>query len=143
METVTDPSLQTIPVSVSLRSLPSTAFPHPLTSELGPEYDPTSFQSYAINDVQHVSGGQVQGFLQPRPSLQTPIRYSDGSFSVITPEQHHHQHVSFQVNQDESPAKETGGHFGRMKAILNPPNLKEWREKLFNVNEVITLTEDE
>jgi hypothetical protein len=153
METATDPSLQTVPVS--LRSLPSAAFPHPLTSQLS-EYDPTTaFTSYAINDAENVDA-QIQGFVQPpRQSLQTPLSYPNGSFGLVTPEQHQHQQqqhhqpqpqhaaVSFHVNQDDSPTKEIGGHFGGMKAVANPPDLKQWREKLFNVNEMITLTEDE
>jgi hypothetical protein len=141
METVTDPSLQAIPVS--LRNLQSAAFqhPHPLTSQLGPEYDPTGFHHYGINDVQHVNG-QVQAFAQPRQSLQTPIRYPNGSFAVITPDQQQQQ-VSYQVNQADSPSKEIGGHFSGMKAIANPHDLPQWREKLFNVNKIITLTEEE
>jgi hypothetical protein len=144
METVTDPSLQAIPVS--LRNLQSTAFqhphPHPLTSQLSPEYEPNGFHNYGINDVQHVNG-QVQAFAQPRQSLQTPIRYTNGSFGVITPDQQQQQPVSFQVNQDDSPSKEIGGHFSGMKAIANPHDLPQWREKLFNVNKMITLTEEE
>lgn len=146
METVTDPSLQATPVS--LRNLQSTAFqhPHPLTAQLGPEYDHTAFHPYGINDVQHLNG-QVQAFQQPRQSFQTPARYPNASFSVITPDQQQQQQqpqsVPFQVNQDDSPAKEIGGHFGGMKAIASPADLQQWREKLFNVNEMITLTEDE
>jgi hypothetical protein len=174
MENATDPSLQDIPVS--LRNLQSATFQHPLTSPLAPEYDPSTFHPYGINEVQHVNG-QVQAFATPPPppppplppptqqrqSLQTPIRYTGGSFVVGPPDlhpppqqqqeqhQHHHQHqqqqqrpsVAFQVNQDDPPAKEIGGHFGGMKAILHPPDLQGWREKLFNVNEMITLTEGE
>ncbi len=148
METATDPSLQAIPVS--LRNLQSAAFQqhHALTSQLGPEYDPTAFHSYGLNDVQHVNG-QIQAFPQPRQNLQAPVRYPNASFSVITPDQQQQQaqqqkqSLSYQVNQDDSPAKEIGGHFDRMKAISNPHDLQHWREKLFNVNETITLTEDE
>jgi hypothetical protein len=147
METaVTDPPLQAIPVS--LRNLQSASFqqPHPLTTQLGPEYDPTGFHSYGLSDVQEASGQVHQGFPQPQQSLQTPIRYSNGSFSVSTsgrPPEQHQQPPSYQANQDESPAKENGGHFSGMKAIANPDGLQQWREKLFNVNEMITLTEDE
>jgi hypothetical protein len=161
METATDPSLQDIPVS--LRNLQSATFQHPLTSPLAPDYDPSTFHPYGINEVQHVNG-QVQAFATPPPppqqqrqSLQTPIRYTGGSFVVGPPdlhpppppqqEQHQQQQqrpsVAFQVNQDDSPAREIGGHFGGMKAILYPPDLQGWREKLFNVNEMITLTESE
>jgi len=33
--------------------------------------------------------------------------------------------------------------FGGLKTIPDPPNLQEWRERLFNVEDVVTLTEDE
>lgn len=140
MDNITNPSLQAIPVS--LRNLQSAAFqhPHPLTPQLGPDYDPTAFQPYGINDG---ANSQVQAFPQPRQSFQTPTRYPNGSFSVITPDQPQQPPVAFPVNQDVSPAKETGGHFTGMKAIPNPPDLQEWRQKLFNIKEMITMTEDE
>ena len=37
----------------------------------------------------------------------------------------------------------TEGHFSNMKRVLDPPNLAEWRQRLFDVDETITLTEDE
>jgi hypothetical protein len=141
METVTDPALQNIPTA--LRNLQPTAFHHSLSSQLAPDYDPTAFQSYGINEVPQVNG-QVQNYSQTQQNLQTPLRYPNGSFNAITPEQQQSRQVPFQTNgQDDSSAKEAGGHFGGMKAIENPPDLDRWRNKLFNVNEMITLTEDE
>lgn len=46
-------------------------------------------------------------------------------------------------NAAESTADKQEGHFGGMKLIPNPPDLQAWREKLFNVDEVITLTEEQ
>ncbi|KKY24968.1 putative glutathione transferase [Phaeomoniella chlamydospora] len=45
----------------------------------------------------------------------------------------------------ESPQNvgEENGHFGGMKLIENPPDLQQWRERLFDVDETITLTEQE
>lgn len=37
----------------------------------------------------------------------------------------------------------TEGHFSNLKLVPNPPNLDEWRKRLFDVDELITLTEDE
>ena len=42
-----------------------------------------------------------------------------------------------------SGGKKEPAHFTGMKKVLDPPNLQEWREKLFSVNEIIYLTEDE
>lgn len=155
MEIVTDPSLPAI--AVSLRNLQSAGFQHPLASQIGPGYDPANFHSYDINDVQHVDG-RVQEYSQSRQNVQTPVRYSDESFNVVATDQRHQQRrrqqqqqqqdqqdppVPLQVNHEESPTKEIGGHFSGMKAISDPPELQRWREKLFNVNEMITLTESE
>lgn len=37
----------------------------------------------------------------------------------------------------------TEGHFKNLKMIPNPPNLEEWRRRLFDVDDIISLTEDE
>ena len=37
----------------------------------------------------------------------------------------------------------TEGHFSNMKMIPNPPNLEQWRRRLFDVDEVIALTEEQ
>jgi hypothetical protein len=37
----------------------------------------------------------------------------------------------------------TGGHFGGMKLVPHPPDLQAWRERLFNVDDTITLTEEQ
>ena len=37
----------------------------------------------------------------------------------------------------------TEGHFNNLKMVPNPPLLEEWRQRLFDVDETITLTEDE
>jgi glutathione S-transferase len=42
---------------------------------------------------------------------------------------------------DESDQKSVG-HLN-LKIVLDPPNLEEWRNKLFNVDEMITLSEEE
>ena len=39
--------------------------------------------------------------------------------------------------------KKYGAHFRGMKLVRDPPDLDQWREKLFNVGGTITLTEDE
>ena len=47
-----------------------------------------------------------------------------------------------QVGGKESKEKKES-HFPGMKCILNPPNLREWREKLFSVDDEMVLTEEE
>lgn len=50
--------------------------------------------------------------------------------------------VSFPSGSD-AMMESKDGHFGSMKIVPNPPNIDAWRERLFNVDEPITLTEEE
>lgn len=45
-------------------------------------------------------------------------------------------------DRDEAPFS-NHGQFQGLKLVLNPPNLQEWRERLFHVDEMITLTEEQ
>ena len=53
------------------------------------------------------------------------------------------QHEDSMVQVPESMSEKKEGHFSNMKSIPNPPDLDGWRERLFHVNETITMTEDE
>ncbi|KAF2652867.1 hypothetical protein K491DRAFT_28681 [Lophiostoma macrostomum CBS 122681] len=44
---------------------------------------------------------------------------------------------------DDAPATSKFGQLDGLKLIPDPPNLPQWREKLFNVDDTITLTEEE
>jgi hypothetical protein len=112
----------------------------------------TAFE-HSQHHLPHMQGAQVNG--QPlTPQHQQAV---GGQFGMLTPgsqlvSQSHPQHSSIgrlQQDQDsfntpESAAGGKGeGHLEGLKLVPNPPNLQEWREKLFNVNEIITLTEEE
>jgi glutathione S-transferase len=46
--------------------------------------------------------------------------------------------------QDGDSGPSTGhGQFQGLKMIANPPNLEAWRRRLFDVDDMITLDEDE
>ena len=97
----------------------------------------------------------------PTRRRQTPTTKQGGQFGVLTPTPHAQQlsqHSYLQHDAVERIQHENGlshlpgslsgeekkdGHFSNMKAIPNPPNLQAWRERLFDVDETITLTEDE
>ncbi|EED24235.1 glutathione transferase, putative [Talaromyces stipitatus ATCC 10500] len=53
--------------------------------------------------------------------------------------------TSLQVGGDglDAAAEIKDSHLGGMKIVLNPPDLDAWRERLFNVDEPITLTEEQ
>lgn len=79
-----------------------------------------------------------------------------GQYGVLTPD---HQLPSQPQPQPETigrpqigmetrlaPLRYPGGkdgHFSNLKIIPNPPDLEQWRKKLFDVDEHITLTEDQ
>ncbi len=79
-----------------------------------------------------------------------------GQFGVLTPhpqvpsqpQVHHEALGSLQNEIDLRPIAiqdggTTEGHFKNLKMIPDPLNLEEWRRRLFDVDDVITLTEDE
>lgn len=81
-------------------------------------------------------GGQLFGVLTPR------------SLASNTPQSHNETLGSLQNEIDLRPVPitdggTTKGHFSNMKTVPNPPNIDEWRQRLFNVDESIALTEDQ
>lgn len=91
---------------------------------------------------------------RPRTKKTTPAQ--GGQFGVLTPHlqvptqpQLHHEAFGRLQNDiemppaAEAPGERTGGHFSNLKMIPDPPDLDAWRERLFNVNDVVELTEDE
>ena len=48
-----------------------------------------------------------------------------------------------QTNEVEDTPVSNHGQFVGLKLIPNPPDLEAWREKLFHVDDTITLTEEE
>jgi len=104
---------------------------------------------------------ELRSHTAPPRRRQNPTVKQGGQFGVLTPTpqaqqipQHSYlQHDALERIQQENgllqlPGSLNGeekkdGHFANMKAIPNPPNLQAWRERLFDVDETITLTEDE
>jgi len=81
--------------------------------------------------------------------------HSNSSFGLLAsnhqvPSQPIHNSLS-RLQKDDSfleIPEQTGGkvensHFGGLKLVEDPPDLDSWRERLFNVENTITLTEDE
>ena len=79
-----------------------------------------------------------------------------GEFGVLTPHpqlpsqtQNHQEALGRLQNEIDLrpvPIQDGGtteGHFSNLKMVPDPPNLDEWRKRLFDVDEIITLTEDE
>lgn len=143
---------------------------HPtLVSQL--DLDPTDpFHFPHIDNHQHLHLQQRNAFEQsPPPSRFQEVRnhvpsnpqqnnaYNrGGEFGVLTPHpqlpsqpQNHQEALGRLQNEIDLrpvPIQDGGtteGHFSNLKMVPDPPNLDEWRKRLFDVDEVITLTEDE
>lgn len=56
---------------------------------------------------------------------------------------HGDHELGLQAEQTQEQERRSHSQFQGMKLIPDPPNLKEWRDRLFHVNEMITLAEDE
>lgn len=85
---------------------------------------------------QQHGGGQF-GILTPGPPLPSQPAYRHDSIARLQ-----HEQDSFQTPENPHGTN-VGGHIENAKLVSNPPNLQEWRQKLFDVDEIITLTEDE
>lgn len=51
-----------------------------------------------------------------------------------------------EVDPRPAPAQEGGttdGHFSNLKMVPDPPNLEQWRKRLFDLDDTVTMTEDE
>ena len=96
--------------------------------------------------------------VQPRPTRQKNGAPNQGGqlFGILTPSGPPHGQQSphgeavggFQNEIDFRPRPVAGGgttegHFSNMKMVPNPPHLAEWRQRLFDMDEMMTLTEDE
>ncbi|PMD17583.1 hypothetical protein NA56DRAFT_648653 [Hyaloscypha hepaticicola] len=85
--------------------------------------------------------------IQNNGSPHTPQQqHNGGQFGVLRPLQHNsidrlQQQEDLFGTPDGSDQK-SNGHLST-KIVENPPNLAEWRQKLFDVNEMITLSEEE
>lgn len=127
--------------------------------QLAPEFDPNnpqSLQSFttAIGAIQEDHLTSANAFVRhPQPGDELDKQVADQS--VLHPRQptndhydalHHHLQQPLEGNPMVPPQHGTGSnisHFGGLKLVPEPPNLDAWREKLFNVDETITLSEEE
>lgn len=145
---------------------------HPsLTSQLDLDTDPFQFTS-PLDHHSHLplqprlTFDQRPSIPPPRiPELPSNVRSPDqlngnfgnaGQFGILTPHpqlpnqpQIHHEALGRLQNEiDLRPVAvqdggTTAGHFGNLKIVPNPADLDEWRKKLFDVDDIVTLTEEE
>ena len=160
------PYPQIIPASHLDPSLQNIGPNNGYSPHYGPQYDdPSNSQLSQSGNIYSDNGNELQEqYPEPPhphldsqpPKLQSLYQGSAPQFSVLLPpsqgEEHdstvvqdsvaYHDNGNSQIAGKESAEKKEG-HFPGMKMIPNPKDLKEWREKLFNVDEEMVLTEEE
>ena len=130
----------------------------------GPPFDSRTAQQARFHEIRpngSVSiadnGGFTYGHPTRTPRQKENVQYPGGQmYGILTPQtqlvghpQSHSEALSRLQNEiDLRPPRvpdenATGGHFQNMKMIPNPPNLDEWRHRLFHVDDMITMTEEE
>ncbi|KAJ5286639.1 hypothetical protein N7478_002325 [Penicillium angulare] len=127
--------------------------PRPLTSmpivdstglapPLGPFPDSQAFAAFRaieqqplqnVTQAQHAMALQNNGHIPPHPHqgimmLQSEQALQQGNYGALEPE--------------EAEPTNFAGHLTGMRLVPNPPDLEFWRDRLFNVDDVITLTEE-
>lgn len=81
-------------------------------------------------------------------SPHTPQQHGNtGQFGILTPRPIQHNSINRLQQEDDifgTPEvdQKSNGHLPT-KIVIDPPNLAEWRQRLFNVDETITLTQEE
>lgn len=105
---------------------------------------------HSPNGFDH-SHGQTQRHLHPQAngSPHAPQQHGDNTqFGVLTPASAQHNSITRLQQEDgmfggpEASDQTSNGHLPTA-IVPDPPNLTEWRQKLFNVDEMITLSEEE
>ncbi|KAK0104681.1 hypothetical protein ONS95_004955 [Cadophora gregata] len=95
----------------------------------------------------HSHGGPMH--VQNNGSPHTPQHNNGGQFGILTAGSIQHNSIARLQEDDnnmfgaaDGSDQKSNGHLST-KVVVDPPNLAEWRQKLFNVDEMITLSEDE
>jgi len=112
-------------------------------------HDPSNGQAFHPPNAFNRSNGSTHMHPQAAASPHTPQqRNNAGQFGILTPGQAQHNSISRLQQENElfgapdGPDQKSNGHIST-KIVVDPPNLAEWREKLFHVDEMITLSEEE
>lgn len=91
----------------------------------------------ALNQAQSVAFQHTYGIATPQPSFTGSVPSSDPQLGLRTGS------GSIPQPGNSGPPALSSSNFEGLKLVSNPPDLQQWREKLFNVDELIVLTENE
>lgn len=104
-----------------------------------------AFQNSHPFDRNH---GHGQMHIPNDGSPHTPQQHGNGGqYGILSAGPVQHNAINRLQEEDifgnpEGGDQKSNGHLST-KIVVDPPNLTEWRQKLFNVDEMITLSEDE
>lgn len=114
--------------------------PNPFAHNADLQHAPAEFQGVAPAGYPH-SAGRFNLIQAPPPS-HPPIHQAAPQILQRTHDLEP-QAEYVQAHEAEDVPVTSHGQFEGLKLIPNPPDLDEWRHKLFHVDDTITLTEEE
>jgi hypothetical protein len=123
--------------------------PHPFGHHSGLPHPQNQFHGLQPSAYPHagnrfnVIAAPPQQFQAPPAPPPQPVPQRPRQISKRIPELEPQPDVVPPQEADDAPVTSNHGQFEGLKLIADPPNLEEWREKLFHVDDTITLTEDE
>jgi hypothetical protein len=90
--------------------------------------------------LQPVAFSHTYGIATPQSSFTGSVPSSEPQLGLQTGSNSVHQLGNSRLDADSSFSS---SNFEGLKLVSNPSDLQQWREKLFNVDELIVLTENE
>jgi len=93
-----------------------------------------------LSQAQTVAFQHTYGIATPQSSFTGSVPSSEPQLGLQTGSSSIHQLGNSRLVTDSSFSS---SNFEGLKLVSNPPDLQQWREKLFNVDELIVLTENE
>lgn len=94
----------------------------------------------ALSQAQGVAFPHTYGIATPQSSFTGSVPSSEPQLGLQTGTSSIHQPGSSRPTADSNFSS---SNFDGLKLVSNPPDLQRWREKLFNVDELMVLTENE
>ncbi|KAG4440012.1 hypothetical protein IFR05_004526 [Cadophora sp. M221] len=110
--------------------------------------DPNGHGFQSSNPFEQHAHGHGPMHVQNNGSPHTPQHNNGGQFGILAAGSIQHNSIARLQEDDnifgapDGSDQKSNGHLST-KVVVDPPNLAEWRQKLFNVDEMITLSEDE
>lgn len=115
-----------------------TGGPSPYLALVGDGYAALDAHPAALDEASylHHQAHPQHHHQQPQPTAVLP---GGGQFGILAPTTVPHEFTH--GTPDEGLGERNHGPFGKL--VPNPPDLEAWRERLFNVDELIVLTNDQ